>query len=142
MQWTLIAGQPVKVHVAVSTLSYSRRFHFWGTDSEDAEHTYEALVARSAGMSFALRLQARISALVADRFAWLSPSATARRFDACPSDSISDGHPALLASRDATPPGSARPLVYASPLRGCGGTFTRKRNALLGAQPQAENRLA
>jgi len=28
----------------VSTLSYSRRFHFWGTDSEDAEHTYEALV--------------------------------------------------------------------------------------------------
>jgi hypothetical protein len=29
----------------------------------------------------------------------------------------------------------ARPLVYASPLRGCGGTFTRKRSALLGAQP-------
>jgi transposase len=26
------------------TLGYSRRFHFWGTDSEDAEHTYEALV--------------------------------------------------------------------------------------------------
>jgi hypothetical protein len=40
----VIAGQPVAVHFAVSTLSYSRRFHFWGTDSEDAEHTYEALV--------------------------------------------------------------------------------------------------
>ena len=26
------------------------------------------------------------------------------------------------------------------PLRGCGGTFTRKRIALLGAQPQSENR--
>src|SRR5262245_66281155 len=23
---------------------YSRRFHFWATDCEDAEHTYEALV--------------------------------------------------------------------------------------------------
>ena len=32
------------MHFAVSTLGYSRRFHFWGTDSEDAEHTYEALV--------------------------------------------------------------------------------------------------
>jgi hypothetical protein len=32
------------VHFAVSTLGYSRRFYFWGTDSEDAEHTYEALV--------------------------------------------------------------------------------------------------
>src|SRR5262245_21003061 len=31
------------------------------------------LGARSAGISFALRLPARISALVADRFAWLSP---------------------------------------------------------------------
>jgi len=44
VQPTVIAGQPVTVHVAVSTLSYSRRFHVWGTDSEDAEHTYEALV--------------------------------------------------------------------------------------------------
>ena len=44
VQPTVIAGQPVAVHFAVSTLSYSRRFHFWGTDSEDAEHTYEALV--------------------------------------------------------------------------------------------------
>lgn len=44
VQPTVIAGQPVEVHFAVSTLSYSRRFHFWGTDAEDAEHTYEALV--------------------------------------------------------------------------------------------------
>jgi len=44
VQSTIIAGQPVTVHFAVSTLSYSRRFHFWGTDCEDAEHTYEALV--------------------------------------------------------------------------------------------------
>src|SRR5262249_57017501 len=39
-----MAGQRVEVHFGVSTLSYSRRFHFWGTDSEDAEHTYEAVV--------------------------------------------------------------------------------------------------
>jgi len=44
VQPTVIAGQPVAVHFAVSTLSYSRRFHFWGTDSEDAEHTYEAVL--------------------------------------------------------------------------------------------------
>jgi len=36
----VIAGQDLAVHFAVSTLGYSRRFHFWGTDSEDAEHTY------------------------------------------------------------------------------------------------------
>jgi hypothetical protein len=47
------------------------------------------LGARSAGISFAVRLPARISALVADRFAMASASATARRFDASPSDSIS-----------------------------------------------------
>jgi transposase len=44
VQPTVMAGQPVAVHFAVSTLSYSRRFHFWSTDSEDAEHTYEAVV--------------------------------------------------------------------------------------------------
>jgi transposase len=44
VQRTMIAGQAAEVHFAVSTLSYSRRFHFWGTDSEDAEHTYDALV--------------------------------------------------------------------------------------------------
>ena len=44
VQPTRIAGQPTAVHFAVSTLSYSRRFHFWATECEDAEHTYEALV--------------------------------------------------------------------------------------------------
>jgi transposase len=41
---TLIAGEEVGVHFIVNTLSYSRRFHFWCTESEDAEHTYEGLV--------------------------------------------------------------------------------------------------
>jgi transposase len=41
---TLIAGEPVKVHFQVNTLGYSRRFHFWCTDSQDAEHTYEGLI--------------------------------------------------------------------------------------------------
>src|SRR5512139_1815140 len=39
-----IAGQAVKVSFIVNTLGYSRRFHFWCTDSQDAEHTYEALI--------------------------------------------------------------------------------------------------
>jgi transposase len=43
-QRTVVAGQDVDVHLFVSTLSYSRRFHCWGTDSEDAEHTYEGLI--------------------------------------------------------------------------------------------------
>ena len=47
------------------------------------------LGARSAGISFAVRLPARISAPMADRFAMASASAAARRFDAGPSDSIS-----------------------------------------------------
>jgi hypothetical protein len=47
------------------------------------------LGARCAGISFAVRLPARISALMADRFAMASASATARKFDASPSDSIS-----------------------------------------------------
>jgi transposase len=41
---TQIAGQPVKVHFIVNQLGYSRRFHFWCTDRQDAEHTYEGLV--------------------------------------------------------------------------------------------------
>ncbi len=41
---TRIAGQTVPVHFMVSTLGYSRRFHLWGTDREDAEHTYEGLI--------------------------------------------------------------------------------------------------
>lgn len=39
-----IAGQPTKVYFIVNTLGYSRRFHFWCTDSQDAEHTYEGLI--------------------------------------------------------------------------------------------------
>jgi transposase len=41
---TVIAGEAITVHLTVNTLSYSRRFHFWATDTEDAEHTYEGLV--------------------------------------------------------------------------------------------------
>jgi len=39
-----IAGQLTTVSFVVNTLGYSRRFHFWGTDSQDAEHTYEGLI--------------------------------------------------------------------------------------------------
>jgi len=39
-----IAVQPTKVDFIVNTLGYSRRFHFWCTDSLDAEHTYEGLI--------------------------------------------------------------------------------------------------
>ncbi len=39
-----IAGKPTKVHFLVNQLGYSRRFHFWCTDREDAEHTYEGLI--------------------------------------------------------------------------------------------------
>lgn len=42
--WTKVGGEDVKVHFIVNTLGYSRRFHFWCTDSEDAEHTFEGLV--------------------------------------------------------------------------------------------------
>ena len=41
---TEIAGQPTKVYFIVNQLGYSRRFHFWCTDSQDAEHTYEGIV--------------------------------------------------------------------------------------------------
>ncbi|WP_183331719.1 IS21 family transposase [Halomonas campaniensis] len=41
---TVIAGQRCKVNFAVNTLGYSRRFHAWAAPSQDAEHTYEALV--------------------------------------------------------------------------------------------------
>ena len=40
----VIGGQPTKVHFIVNQLSYSRRFHFWCTDRQDAEHTYEGIV--------------------------------------------------------------------------------------------------
>lgn len=39
-----IAGVETSVSFIVNTLGYSRRFHFWCTDSQDAEHTYEGLV--------------------------------------------------------------------------------------------------
>lgn len=39
-----IAGQPSKVHFIVNELGYSRRFHFWCSEREDAEHTYEGLI--------------------------------------------------------------------------------------------------
>ncbi len=39
-----IAGQPMKVCFIVNELGYSRRFHFWCTDSLDAEHTYEGII--------------------------------------------------------------------------------------------------
>lgn len=39
-----IAGVPTKVSFIVNELAYSRRFHFWCTDSADAEHTYEGLI--------------------------------------------------------------------------------------------------
>ncbi|MCI0410203.1 MAG: IS21 family transposase [Acidobacteria bacterium] len=43
-QPTRVAGEEVRAHFIVNTLGYSRRFHFWGTDREDAEHTYEGMV--------------------------------------------------------------------------------------------------
>jgi transposase len=39
-----IGGQATKVHFIVNELGYSRRFHFWCADCEDAEHTYEGLI--------------------------------------------------------------------------------------------------
>lgn len=41
---TQLAGAAVKVHFIVNELGYSRRFHFWCTDGEDAEHTYEGVI--------------------------------------------------------------------------------------------------
>lgn len=39
-----IGGQVTKVYFIVNQLAYSRRFHFWCTDSQDAEHTYEGVI--------------------------------------------------------------------------------------------------
>jgi transposase len=41
---TRVGGVETDVHFCVNTLGYSRRFHFWCTDREDAEHTYEGLI--------------------------------------------------------------------------------------------------
>jgi transposase len=42
--WTQLGGERCKVHIAVNTLGYSRRFHVMAARCEDAEHTYESLV--------------------------------------------------------------------------------------------------
>ena len=42
--WTEVGGERCKVHVAVNTLGYSRRFHAMAAPCEDAEHTYESVV--------------------------------------------------------------------------------------------------
>ena len=55
-----IAGKPTRVHFQVNELGYSRRFHVWCTDREDAEHTYEGLI-RSLDAS-RLRRRSRRSA--------------------------------------------------------------------------------
>jgi transposase len=41
---TYIGGCERKVDFIVNELAYSRRFHFWCTDSQDAEHTYEGII--------------------------------------------------------------------------------------------------
>lgn len=41
---TRIGGVETEVHFCANTLGYSRRFHFWCTDREDAEHTYEGVI--------------------------------------------------------------------------------------------------
>ena len=41
---TQIGGKAVKVRFIVNELGYSRRFHFWCTNSLDAEHTYEGII--------------------------------------------------------------------------------------------------
>jgi transposase len=42
-RYAVIGGEEKKVHFCVSTLGFSRRFFFWCTDSNDAEHTYEGI---------------------------------------------------------------------------------------------------
>lgn len=41
---TRIGEKPVNVNFIVNELGYSRRFHFWCSDSQDAEHTYEGII--------------------------------------------------------------------------------------------------
>lgn len=41
---TVVGGETRKVYFSVNTLGFSRRFHFWGTDRCDAEHTYEGII--------------------------------------------------------------------------------------------------
>ena len=42
--WTQVAGKRTEVHFIVNELGWSRRFHFWSTDSDDAEHTYDGMI--------------------------------------------------------------------------------------------------
>ena len=42
--WTSVGGGRCKVHIAVNTLGYSRRFHVMAAGCEDAEHTYESVI--------------------------------------------------------------------------------------------------
>ena len=42
--WTQMGGARTKIYFSVNTLGYSRRFHVWGTESLDAEHTYEGII--------------------------------------------------------------------------------------------------
>lgn len=42
--FTEVAGRRTKAYFNTNTLGYSRRFHFWCTDSMDAEHTYEGII--------------------------------------------------------------------------------------------------
>jgi len=41
---TVVGGERLRVHFAVNTLGFSRRFHFMAAPCADAEHTYESLV--------------------------------------------------------------------------------------------------
>ncbi|MBW2130860.1 MAG: IS21 family transposase [Deltaproteobacteria bacterium] len=41
---TVVGGEIRKVYFNVNTLGFSRRLHFWCTDRNDAEHTYEGIV--------------------------------------------------------------------------------------------------
>jgi transposase len=42
--FTEVAGERVKVYIAVNSLGYSRRFHVFAAPKNDGEHTYESLV--------------------------------------------------------------------------------------------------
>jgi len=41
---TMIGGEEVQAHFQANVLGYSRAFHFWCAESEDAEHTYEGMI--------------------------------------------------------------------------------------------------
>lgn len=41
---TVVGGETKKIYFSVNTLGYSRRFHFWCAQRNDAEHTYEGIL--------------------------------------------------------------------------------------------------